>query len=438
MAGLTIDGMLLAVLGLVLLALLSAGFAFRPVTAIPLLLLVELTNAASIAPSVTLGQFQVGGGDVLALTLLVATLLRWQQRGLGLRPNRQLLVLLAILLLNIARGAGAFSLQSSVNDAREMLAMLTAAVFFSTVGVTPRLVRVLRTSLLLAAAVLVVSAITFWFQHGFGTYATTGDRALNALQALLVLEATIVIIVFPPFRGLILRWGLPLVGVIVVVLSTQRTVWAAGLVAAAVLAIARPNGRGAPSDATTRLWVLAAGLAVVFLVLAGPPGATRDLGAGFQETSGSESTFSWRLEGWKILIDRQLTGPQTDLVVGSPSGTGAVRVINGSTVTVPAHSMYVSALGITGVIGLGLLLWVYAATIRRTRRRMRSPSPFTGRVALLLTTVLALQLTFFIGYSSGAFVGMMLGIACAFTRGSRHDTFGEDARGRRRISQQED
>jgi O-Antigen ligase len=418
MAGLTLESALLAGILLALVSLLSVGFATRPVIAVPLLVLVEMGTAAFINSAVTLGQMHVSAGDILAVALAVATLLRLQQRGASLRPTRQLVILLAILLLSMARGAAAFGLQPSVNFAREILAMLTAAVFFSTVRVTPRLLRAVRNSLLLAAAVIVFSAVTFWLQHGFGTYATTGSRALNALQALIVLEATIVTVLFPPFRGPVLRRVIPLAGFLIVVLSTERTVWAAGLIAAAVLVVARPKSRGSTSVAATRLLVAAAALAVVLLMAAGPPGVTSDLRAGFQQTSGKSSTFSWRLEGWSILINRQMAGPRADLIAGSPSGTGEDRVINGATVKVGAHSMYVSMLTMTGIIGLALFLWVYVAALRTTRRRLRSASPFVGEAALLFTAVLALQLTFFIGYSSGTLVGLMLGLSCGFTHGS--------------------
>jgi hypothetical protein len=327
-------------------------------------------------------------------------------------------------LLGVARGVAAFGLQTSVNTAREMLYMLITAVFFSTVRVTPQLVRFVRNWLLVASGVLIFVAVDFWFHHGFDTYAATGDRAWSALQALIVLETTIITVLFPPFRGLALRLGLPLVGLVVVVLSVQRTVWAAALVAAAVLMTTRQKSRRSKSMAAPRFLVVAALLAVVLLVAAGPPGVTNSLTAGYQQTSisqGSSSTFSWRLQGWSILINRQITGPPVDLLVGSPSGTGYERVIDGLTWTVAPHSEYVSALDETGVVGVALLLWAYVAALRRSRRRLRSPSAFVGQVALLFAVVLPLQLTYFIGYSEGAVVGLMLGLACAFVHGSNQD-----------------
>jgi len=411
--------MLLGAIALVLVILLSAGFAVLPAMAIPLTVLVELGAASLVTPVAMVGPFHVYAGDLLAVALAVATLIRLRQHGTAVRPTGPLVVFLAILLLGVLRGVAAFGIQPSLVAGRQMLAMLTAAVFFSTVRVTPELVRVLRNWLLLASCVLVTVAAIFWLQHGFGTFAVTGARALNALQALIVLETTIVVVVFPPFRALVFRSLVPLCGLIVVVLSTQRTVWAAGLVAAAVLVVVRQKSRGSTSPGGRRLVVVAAVLAVVLLVGAGPPGVTSSLTAGYQQTSATQnSTFSWRIQGWSDLINRQITGSGTDLAVGSPSGTGNQRLINGSVVNVEAHSEYVSTLTGTGLIGLALLIWLYVVALRRSRRQLRSPSAFVGQVALLFVTILALQLTYFVGYSSGGLVGLMLGLACGFVPAS--------------------
>src|ERR1039458_1198533 len=265
MAGLTLESTLLAAIALVLVALLSVGFASRPATAVPLLLLVEMAASSSITLGAMVGPLHVYAEDIIAVALAAATLMRWQRRGIGLHPTGPLVVVVAILLLGMARGAAAFGLQASVVGAREMLAMLTAAIFFSTVRVTPQLVRAVRNWFLLASAVLMLVAVNFWLRHGFGSYAATGDRALDALQALIVLETTIIIVLFPPFRARVFRLVVPLIGAVVVLLSVQRTVWVAALVAAAVLLFVHTKNRESKSKAGPRLLMVAAVLAVVFL-----------------------------------------------------------------------------------------------------------------------------------------------------------------------------
>jgi hypothetical protein len=423
MASLTLDSALLGAIVLVLIALLSVTFTTRPVIAVPLLLLVEWANASNVTAGFMVGHFHIYPEDILTAALLVATLMRRLRRGNGLRPPQPLIVLLVIVLLGMARGAAAFGVQTSVVYGREMLAMCTAAVFFSTVRVTPKLILTVRNWLLVASAVFLIVAVRFWILHGFDTYATTGTRALDSLQTLIVLETTIFVTLFPPFRGPVLRFITPLVGIVIVLLSVQRTVWAAGIVAVAILVVAGKKSRGTTSLAARRLVMVAAVFAVVLLVAAGPSGVTSSLTAGIQQTSTSQnSTFSWRLQGWSVLISRQIDGPTVDLVLGSPTGTGYERIIGGGTVTAaPPHSEYVSALDLTGLLGIVLLVWVYAAALRRCRRRLRSRSPLVGQSALLFIVLLALQLTFFIAYSEGLLVGIMLGLAWGFVNGGDQD-----------------
>ena len=148
-----------------------------------------------------------------------------------------------------------------------------------------------------------------------------------------MLLAVVVTIIFPLFHGPILRWALPAAGLVVLVLSTQRTVWAAAVVAAAVLLGTRPKRARAEVN-RTRLVALGAALTVVLLVAAGPQGARSDLTTGYQRATGEETTFSWRLEGWTELIDRQFSGTVLDLLIGSPSGTGR----HGSSTEPPSKS----------------------------------------------------------------------------------------------------
>lgn len=423
MASLTLDSALLGTIVLVLIALLSVTFTTRPTIAVPLLLLVEWANGSNVTLGVIMvGRLHVYPADILTATLLVATLLRWLRRGDGLRPPQPLFVLLVIVLLGMARGTAAFGVQTSVLYSRSILAMCTSAVFLSTVRVTPRLILNVRNWLLATSAVIVFAAVRFWILHGFGTYVTTGARALDGLQALILLETTIFVVLFPLFRGPVFRFITPLFGIVIVLLSIQRTVWAAGIVAVVVLVVAGKETRGTTSRATRRLLALAAVLVVVLLAAAGPTQVTNSLTAGIQQTNTTQnSTLNWRLQGWSILISRQIDGPIIDLVLGSPTGTGYARVINGGTVTVAPHSEYVSALDLTGLVGVVLLLWVYAAAFRRCRKRLRSPSPFITQGALLFMVLLALQLTYFIAYSEGALVGLGLGLTWGFVHGNDQD-----------------
>ncbi len=409
-----IETLVLATALPVLVALLCMAFASRPTAAVAVLLLVELGLATGVAPAISLGAIALYPGDLLAAALAVAAAIRWRRRAGDRHLKGLLLAFIALLSLSVVRGVVAFGLEESVAAARELLGFATAAAFFSTVSTTPRLIRSVRTWLLAASAVVLAGALGFWVERGFGTYQGSGERALNAQQALIVLMAVVVTIIFPLFRGPILRWAVPAAGVVVLVLSTQRTVWAAAAVATAVLMSARPGGRARAEVNRARLLALGAVLAVVLLVAAGPQGARSDLTTGYERATGEETTFSWRLEGWSALLERQLSGTLVDLVIGSPSGTGEARVINGATVEVGAHSMYVSTFTMTGIIGIALLVWAYLAAFVACRRRLLSNSTFVGQAAVLFMVLLALDLTFFVGYPSAAISGLILGLACGF------------------------
>ena len=171
MAGLTFESALIAATLLVLVGLLSVGLATRPAAAIPLLLLVEMAVSASLAPGTGVAEFHVGPTDALSVILTVATLIR-VQKHVGWRPSRLLVLLMLVFTLSVLRGLASFGLQQVALSASEMLAMLSAALFFSTVRITPSLIRTLRNSFLLAFGVLECAAAVFWSQHGLDTFAT--------------------------------------------------------------------------------------------------------------------------------------------------------------------------------------------------------------------------------------------------------------------------
>jgi len=419
MAGLTLQSAIVAAIVLILIVLLTVGFAARPVMAVPLLLLDEFTNPTNSPLGVMVGRLHVYPGDILTLALVVASIIRFLRWRNGPRAPKRLIVLLVILLLGLARGVASFGVQTPVVFGREMLSMVAAAIFFSTVRVTPELIRTLRNWLLVASTVLLIVAARFWVLHGFGTFASTGQRPLNTFQALIVLETTIFVVLFPPFRSAFLHFITPLVGIVVLLFSIERTVWAAGVVAIVVLVIAGKEVRGSGSLMTRRILAVTGVLAVVLLVAAGPTEVTSSLTSGIQQKSVTQvSTFSWRLQGWSILITRQLDGPTVDLVLGSPTGTGYDRVVEGVATTAYPHSEYVSTLDLTGLVGVILLLWLYLAAIKRCRKRLRALSPFVNQSALLFIVLMAVQLTFFIGYSEGILVGLMVGLAWGFVHGS--------------------
>lgn len=412
---------LLAIAGGSLLFLLTGLFFRRPGPAIALLLLFEVGNAALITPGFAIGGVHVYLQDLFTVALFFAAIARIYAATELAMPPKALIAVIGLLLLGLARGIVTLGLQVAVNDDRELLQMLSAAIFFATFPITPSLIRAFRNWLLAAATFLSISAFVYWGRHGFATFTTSGTRALDGLQALIVLTATIVVFVFPPTRKPLVRWVVPVVGVLVVLLSTQRTVWAAGFVACVVLLLARQRHQNTGSTFTRRFLLVAAGAVVLVVVFFGPTGIRTDVTAGYQQTSVSQpSTFSWRIQGWSIILNRQIAGPTSDLLIGSPSGTTNTRIIGGQVTNAPVHSEYLESLTHTGLAGVALLLYLCLSCIGRIRRKLRTSDPFIAEGAVLFLSLLALDMIYFVGYSEGAFVGLLLGLACGFAAHVRH------------------
>jgi len=409
--------MFLTLIVLVGILLISSAITRSPRLALPLLLLVELGNAANYSGVILIGRFHIYPGDLLTVSLFIAAIVRWGQQSEKHRPTKILMVFTGLVLIGFLLGAKKFGVQTSVVADRQILAMCATAIFFSTVSVTSAFVKTIRNWFLIASAVVAAVALRFWVVHGLGTYATTGTRAIDALAALVVLESIILVIAMPPIRHSSLQFIIPLLGFITVLFSVQRTVWAAGVVGVAVFVLIGKKKQGALSTVARRGLAVVGLLSIILLVAAGPSSVSTSLSAGIQKTSATQSsTFSWRLQGWSQLISRQVHGSPIYLLIGSPSGTGSDRSINGEIVTVSPHSEYVLALESTGIIGTFSLLAICAGLLKKLKRRLRSQSLDDSQLATLCMVLLATQLTFFIAYSAGLIAGLTLGLSLGFVK----------------------
>jgi hypothetical protein len=141
----------------------------------------------------------------------------------------------------------------------------------------------------------------------------------------------------------------------------------------------------------------------------------------------SQSTLTWRIEGWTGL----LFGPQTEslyqLAVGNSFGTGWERVNTTSGVEVQTevspHNFYIQALLRSGLVGLAALIGLYYVLLRQLRtRRLRRDA-----VAATLLLLLFSQLLFFVAYGGNFFFAMIIGIAIAYIREPALEEEGEYA-----------
>ena len=392
---------------------LVLGVARKPDIAVLLLLASEVIATHYTLPSIGLGSLTIFASDVPTAVLLSATAIR---PYLGLRRRQistPLLGIFVLAMLGLARGARAFGLQLAGNSAREILAFSAAALFFSTVAITPDFIRAMRKWFLVASIFIIFVGVLFWVRNGFGEFSSGGERGLRGLDALVLLFATIISIVIPYGRTRAQNLIAPAIGFIVLVLALQRSVAIAGIVSLIVIVLVGGRLRTRRSSRVTRVLLIVGGLSVALLVLAGPAGLTTDLNTAVETTTSQEGTFSWRLEGWQILIEDQLASPIQSILLGEPAGRGSSRMIGESLVTVAPHSMYVSLFQSTGIIGLAIMIWLLVSTFRRNIVNIRSEYAFSATVGLLFTALLAAQVTYFISYSAGFTAGLVVGLSAS-------------------------
>lgn len=402
---------LLVVVGLIGLVATTVTIARRPEFAVALILVSEFLSAGFILPQIRARIVTLYPGDFVVVALLVAVALRPYLGVARRKAPLALLSLVALASIGFLRGWRVFGLQVAGNDSREIFSFLSAALFFSTVVIDPEFMSRLRRYFTAIGALLVGSALVFWSRQGFGGFATSGQRALTGLAALLLLFATIIAIVVPYGRSRTQNLVVPAIGLATLILTVQRSVAIAGIIALIIIVLVGGRSRTRRSSLVTRFLLVIGGISVGFLVLAGPVGLTEDLGTAVSTSTTQEGTFNWRLEGWRILVGEQLSGSVPSVIIGEPAGSSYLRVIGDSVVTVAPHSEYVSLFRSVGIVGLAIMVWLLISTFRRNVVNVRSTLTFTATTGLLLATLLASLLVYFITYSTSLLGGLVVGLS---------------------------
>ncbi len=357
-------------------------------------------------PAIIVAGYQVYLLDALIAIVLLAVVMALGA-GKGLRPNAPLLLLLGLLGLALARGIASFGAQTTINASRSLLYVLLAALFVQVFG-DGTWVTLQRAWRIAAVSLLAIAAV-FWIRNGFGTYADGGGRALNSAQAMLVAQAGFM--AMGDAHGRRAR-VFALVCMLAILASQQRTVWAASLLTALVLA-SRSGRAGSPSvRRALRGGLLAALLAVILLLTVGP-GDLRESTTAAVAREGAISTdsgnFGWRVESWTYLLGEFESRPISDQMVGQPMGTSLERVVAEIVRTESPHNMYVMVIISLGYLGLAMMLWLIYRSLVRTR--------FSDPV---LFAIVAGLCVYSIGYQLLPEHGLLLGAALTAGRRARH------------------
>lgn len=352
----------------------------------------------SVAPVLALFGFNVFPIDIVSAALGGVCVLRLLERH---RAARSLWVVLGLLALAALRGVGSFGTQGAVNASRGLLYVFVA-ILFTQVCLGAQAWPKLQRLWMVTAGFLVVAALVYFARYGLNTYSGSGQRALDASQALIVAQAGLLAIALPGRR----QRAFALLCFVVVLASQQRTVWAATLMAALVLAVGHRSIDGRRVSRTVRRGLVASFAAVVLLLVLGPTQLQQSVSTATStvSTDSSSSTFGWRLQGWIDLLRQYQTKSIVDQAVGQPAGTGFVRTVGRGVVTASPHNMYVTVLLSLGALGLGAFVVLLATGLRRSQR---------GGIAL--RALVAGLVVFGIGYQFAPEQGLVVGAALALT-----------------------
>ena len=363
-------------------------------------------------PSVRLpGGERLGITDVVAVTILAAAVARCLRLTRFGRYQRWLILLGLLLLVSLLFGIVRYGIQASVNDSRQYVFFVGAALYMATFRPTGRLYDKIGRAWLITAALMVLLAGVRWLAV-FGGIDLGVPAERNGVDAAVrVLDGPYAFFLAGPVILTIrswtrrdgarwLRW-LGVVLVVVVLALDRRTVWLTILIGVAVLLL-RGRRLGARGIA-----LVAAASIVTALAFAGDVLTRDETPPGTVSSTGS---VTWRIEGWSDLVTSWSASP-VNWMVGEPFGSGFARVVEGSKVTAHPHNFYIETM-IRG--GAGGLIALLALTVGLLRRLWKAPSHPTGLFDPgVLTALLAMQLTWYLTWVPGIEQGIVVGMAIA-------------------------
>ena len=395
-----------------------------------------MTAALPGLPSVSLGPISLQLGDVLAVALSTASAGRLLRCRRLTAPQLLMLVFAATALLSLFRGVGLFGVEVAVNQFRKVFLFTAVALFFTTVEATrPQVRDAIGRVWLVAGGALVLLVFIRWGALAGGradpaslwgllaTETPTPFRVVDAGEALLLLQATLIALVGWRTRtASVPPWAAPL-GLAVVVLLQHRTVWIALLLTVLTLALRDPRLRRGLVPMLVVSVFLGAILAVI--VLDDAVGET-SVGADLGSSATSVGTFQWRYEGWlSLLEDGGPEGPG-ELLFGAPFGTSWERRVPAGIVDVSPHNFWLEILlrqGLVGLMAIGGCVLLSLARLTHTPVRQDS-GLLGGKVLfLLILSQLAYTITYFLLPAQGIILGLAFSVAASAAPARRTGTW---------------
>lgn len=383
-------------------------------------LVLFLLVAEAVVPGpvlgVPVGPFLVHVADLLFALLsaaAVARMLRSQQLS---TPQRLLIAFALLVMWSLARGAFASGLQEAVDNSRVFLRFAAAGLYFSTVEPRREVLDRIGALWLGASAALLLLVVIRWAALAAGISggilgSSTDLRVVPAPVALVLAQGALISLplMSDRSRGL-LRYLAPALFAAVLLLQ-HRSVWVV-TIAGVVYLLYRQRRLG-----RQLLVALVVGLSLLsvvsFVLLEG----REDLQVAEElaDSAQNSDTFRWRVEGWRAIVRDSGPRDAIEWATGRPMASGWDRVLsNGRTTSVSPHNYYLESFLRVGIVGLALLLLVYAIALRGTAYpgpREQEHRPLLP--AQVLHVLIAVQLLYYIPYSTDTAQGMLVGLGCA-------------------------
>lgn len=357
-------------------------------------------------PSISLGM-RLAPNDIVYGLLLVAALLRIMRSGVLSWQQRILLLIFAVGMVAVVRGAPEFGVSGATNEARKFIYWTGGALYVSTLAPRRALLdRIGLLWLLLAGLLTIVGLLRMvGLLPGAEQEFASQGRPLDSNETLIIAQGGFIALAtlrhgMNRFPG----WLAPIF-LAMVVLMRHRTVWIVALVALVVFVATHMD------VARRLLGLLVAGVLVTIVLLvtvfdAGETRATEQLA----QSATYVDTFEWRVEGWaSLLTARRAT--EVDLVLGAPFGSGWRRVVDGRLVDVSPHNWYLELFLRVGAVGLAAFLILMGRAVLALRIDDGRGGMLSNHVLLILLTT---QLVYFLAYDPRTVQSLVSGLClCA-------------------------
>lgn len=397
-----------------ILALLGAAIALlegvvlvhvRPAAGVWLFAVSALLQAVSLSGAVVLMGYEVYLLDGMSVVLAIVVVLRLSRGSVKVSLSVGLLILL--LLVALARGEYAFGPQVAVNSGRSLLYLLVGVTYASVCLKGDECWRTLQRVWQALGISLVVLGCVFLARNGLGTYASDGERALNAPQALIVGQVAVLGLGKMGDRK---QRVLVVACLGILLASQQRTVWAATIASLVVVAVRSGKLGNREATRSIRVGMVSGLVLVVGTLVLGPSELQQSVGQATSSASADSGTLAWRIDGWRQLLSGYSKRPIEDRLFGQPSGAGFDRIVNGGVVTVSPHNMYIMVLLSLGILGITTFCLLFRKALLRS-----------ARSSLPLFALICGLALFSVAYQLAPEQGLVLGAALSMAAGRRDD-----------------